>query len=117
MISLRQIFLKPKRWRLGGGKHLNKLFHVVLITCEALYGYIFNQQWHILGACLASQVPSLANGKVYYDETKERYEVGDELALSCDDEYILVGPNTTACQRDGSFSTYATCERGKDEFL
>ena len=44
MISLRQIFLKPKRWRLGGGKHLNKLFHVVLITCEALYGYIFNQQ-------------------------------------------------------------------------
>ena len=63
-------------------------------------------------------MPSLANGQLYYDEERQRYEVGDELALSCDSEdYILIGPNSTACLRDGNFSTYATCERGKDGFL
>ena len=44
MLSLRQIFLKQKWRRLEGWKHLNKLFHVVLITCEPLHGYIFKQQ-------------------------------------------------------------------------
>ena len=63
-------------------------------------------------------MPSVANGQVHYDKTKERYEVGDELAISCNGpEHILIGPNSTACQRDGNFSTYATCERGKDGFL